>query len=125
MNNQKKLELEQELFEAITALPEDRPAAQALSCKLVALDYINELEELIQKMKLQAQIWAGEAKTQRNTVNKVGSLLGGVPDWGPIVKGVDNKLQELQTYKDFIKWYSGMTQGKINTAYQRFLKEIK
>ncbi len=32
-------------------------------------------------------------------------------------------LEELNTMKEFIKWYSGMEQQKIDSAFQRFLKE--
>ena len=44
----------------------------------------------------EARVWAGEAKAQRHTVNEVGSALGGVPDWGPIAKGVRGKLEALR-----------------------------
>jgi hypothetical protein len=35
---------------------------------------------------------------------------------------MDNGKQ-LQKLKEFIRWYSGMEQSKIDKAYQRFLKE--
>lgn len=40
----------------------------------------------------EARAWACEAKTQRATVNEVGSALGGVPDWGPIASSVRERL---------------------------------
>lgn len=48
----------------------------------------DELGKILEQVRLQAVCWAGEAKGQRDTVNRVGSLLGGVPDWGAIVGGV-------------------------------------
>lgn len=51
-----------------------------------------ELEKkqgIIDAVILQAQCWAGEAKGQTATVNEVGKILGGIPNWGPISKGVE------------------------------------
>ena len=44
---------------------------------------------------LEAKSWACEAKTQRSTVQEVGSALGGIPDWGPIATTIRAKLDEL------------------------------
>ena len=38
------------------------------------------------------------------------------------LKAKEDTITEL---KEFIKWYSGMEQEKIDSAYQRFLKEGK
>lgn len=46
---------------------------------------------------LQARIWSGEAKAQRGTVNDVGSILGGMPDWGPIAAKVGDLVDRLNT----------------------------
>lgn len=48
---------------------------------------------------LQAQIWAGEAKTQKATVDEVGKILGGVPDWGPIAAGVEQLKKDAERYR--------------------------
>ena len=37
----------------------------------------------------QARAWACEAKTQQATVEEVGAILGGLPDWGPIAAGIE------------------------------------
>lgn len=46
---------------------------------------------------MQARIWSGEAKTQRNTVNEIGSILGGIPDWGPVVAKVGGLLGRVNS----------------------------
>lgn len=38
---------------------------------------------------------------------------------------VRESQQEVEMKNDFISWYSGMSQDKINKAYLRFLKETK
>ncbi len=48
---------------------------------------------------LQAQIWAGEAKTQKATVDDVGRVLGGVPDWGSIAAGVAQLKKDAERYR--------------------------
>lgn len=50
----------------------------------------NEKDAILQE----AKIWAQEAKTQRATVNEVGSTLGGMSDWGPISATVKAALCE-------------------------------
>ena len=58
-----------------------------------------EREHLLQ----QAQSWAQEARTQRATVREVGSVLGGVPDWGPIatmVAALRAEVERLQADRD-------------------------
>jgi hypothetical protein len=62
-----------------------------LSTKDKEIENLEKEKELILQ---QARCWAFEAKTQRNTVNQVGSLLGGIPDWGAIVKGVREKIEK-------------------------------
>ena len=44
---------------------------------------------------MQARIWSGEAKAQKATVDAVGEILGGVPDWGPIAQGVEQLRADL------------------------------
>ena len=44
---------------------------------------------------MQARIWSGEAKSQKATVDQVGAILGGVPDWGPIAAGVEKLRADL------------------------------
>lgn len=56
---------------------------------------IETLTEERDAILLQAKFWASEAKTQRHTVNEIGSILGGVPDWGPIADGVRAKLNAV------------------------------
>lgn len=41
---------------------------------------------------LQARSWAMEARTQRHTVNQVGSLLGGMADWQGIAQAVEARF---------------------------------
>lgn len=48
---------------------------------------------------LQARIWAGEAKSQKATVDEVGKILGGVPDWGPIAAGVAQLKKDAERYR--------------------------
>ncbi len=43
----------------------------------------------------QARFWSGEAKAQKSTVDEVGAILGGVPDWGPIAAGVEKMRADL------------------------------
>jgi hypothetical protein len=44
---------------------------------------------------LQARIWSGEAKAQRHTVNEIGAILGGIPDWGPVAAKVGDLIERL------------------------------
>lgn len=44
---------------------------------------------------LQVRAWSGEAKAQRATVNEVGAILGGIPEWGPIATKVGDLQQRL------------------------------
>ncbi len=49
------------------------------------------LQGLVERITLEAQMHASEARCQRTTVQEVGQQLsdnGSVPDWGPIVVGV-------------------------------------
>ncbi len=68
-------------------------------------------KELNEKLLLQAQIWAGEAKTHRATVLEVGALLKGVPTWGPIAKTVGEKLERL---KELEVDYAEKCQQRVN-----------
>jgi hypothetical protein len=54
-----------------------------------------ELDAVIQ----QARIWSQEAKTQKATVNEVGAILGGIPDWGPISKNVAAVVKDAERYR--------------------------
>jgi hypothetical protein len=63
--------------------------------KVIAENKVVKMAEKIKQLQAQkdailqqARIWAGEAKTQRHTVNEIGSVLGGMADWQPIVKVV-------------------------------------
>jgi hypothetical protein len=47
----------------------------------------------------QARIWALEARTQKSTVDEVGSILGGIPDWGPIAAGVEALKADAERYR--------------------------
>lgn len=49
---------------------------------------------------MQARIWSGEAKAQKATVDSVGEILGGVPDWGPIAQGVEQLRAELAASRE-------------------------
>lgn len=42
----------------------------------------------LEHVRQQAAIWKQEARTQKHTVDEVGAVLGGVPDYGPIVSNV-------------------------------------
>lgn len=67
---------------------------------------LEESERVKEHLLQEAQCHAMEARTQRNTVNEVGSLLGGVGDWGPIVEGVaamKEKLAERDRERDRIR----------------------
>lgn len=76
---------------------------------------------------LQARIWAGEAKTQKATVDEVGRILGGIPDWGPIAKGLKDRLDELE---ELHKWRIDVTSalqvagGIRYDEVERKIKEI-
>lgn len=63
-----------------------------------AVDYEALLAER-DAILLQARIWAGEAKTQKATVDDVGRILGGVPDWGPIAAGVEQLKKDAERYR--------------------------
>ena len=63
---------------------------------------------------LQAKAWADEAKCANHTVNEVGSLLGGIPNWGPIVKGVTKKLVEVERLRsELVKVYDAVGSRKV------------
>jgi hypothetical protein len=64
---------------------------------------IKRLEQEKEQILQQARCWAFEAKTQRSTVNQVGALLGGVPDWGAIVKGVRDRIEKSESQSSLLK----------------------
>ena len=85
----------------------------------VAYEYNQSLTEENARMEKerelilqQARVWAQEGKTQRHTVNQVGSLLGGVPDWGKIVQGVEDVIRYKKKYNDLIE--------RVNKAFRFF-----
>ncbi len=51
----------------------------------------------------QAQIWDGEAKTHKGTVDEVGRILGGIPDWGPVAKAVQAKVDEVERLRELLR----------------------
>jgi len=65
-----------------------------------------EAEKQRDIMLLEAQVWATEAKTQRVTVNEVGSALGGIPDWGPIAQKVRERIE-----------FAGAAYDALNLSY--------
>lgn len=74
-------------------LAEERALRQQLA------DVSNERDELRKQREailMQARAWAGEAKTQRSTIESVGAILGGIPDWGPIAAGVEELKDRLK-----------------------------
>ncbi|WP_010486841.1 hypothetical protein [Pseudomonas sp. S9] len=52
---------------------------------------------------LQAQCWAGEAKTQQSITREVGDLLGGIPNWGPIADRVAAIVADRQRLEGEVK----------------------
>lgn len=50
--------------------------------------------QALQHVRQQAAGWKQEARTQKNTVDEVGAVLGGVPDYGPIVASVTALVAE-------------------------------
>ena len=66
---------------------------------------------------MQARIWSGEAKAQKATVDAVGEILGGVPDWGPIAKGVEQLRAELAASRE--------REARMREAGQRLLDAIE
>lgn len=75
---------------------EDQMQHEELLAEIATLEAkLEESNRVKDHLLLEAQGWAMEAKTQRNTVNGVGSLLGGVGDWGPIVEGVANMKEKI------------------------------
>jgi hypothetical protein len=82
---------------------------------------IENLEKEKELILQQARYWAFEAKTQRNTVNQVGSLLGGIPDWGPIVKGVREKIEKSESESESSL---SLSSGKYICHQRKVLKEM-
>lgn len=66
--------------------------AQLTAARAEAEAWRAKFEAVLQE----ARCWAGEAKSQRATVNEVGSVLGGVPDWGPIATKVASLRARLE-----------------------------
>ena len=52
-------------------------------------------ERALDHVRSQAGAWKQEAVTQRATVNGVGIVLGGIPDYGPIVASVEALTRDL------------------------------
>lgn len=79
----------------------------AHSCAIALRKKLDEVTAQRDAILLQARTWACEAKFQRNTVQEVGSILGGIPDWGPIAAGVEGLRQDAERYR-FVRelaWY--------------------
>jgi hypothetical protein len=81
---------------------------------------IENLEKEKELILQQARYWAFEAKTQRNTVNQVGSLIGGIPDWGAIVKGVREKIEKSESESSL-----SLSSGKYICHQRKVLKEME
>ncbi|WP_175104455.1 hypothetical protein [Pararobbsia alpina] len=64
-----------------------------------AADAIEILQREREAILMQARIWAQEAKTQKSTVDEVGAILGGIPDWGPIAAGVEALQRDAARYR--------------------------
>lgn len=60
---------------------------------------------------MQARIWAGEARAQKATVDEVGALLGGIPDWGPIAEKVSAALADLEALREREKFVAQELKG--------------
>jgi len=75
-----------------------------------------ESNRVKEHLLIQAQCHAMEARTQRNTVNQVGSLLGGVGDWGPIVAGVAAMKERLAERDAEV--------GKLHEFFARMAHEV-
>lgn len=86
--------------------------------RITALEaQLAEAERVKEHLLVQAQCHAMEARSQRSTVNEVGSLLGGVGDWGPIVKGVAAMKEKLAERDAEV--------GRMQTALRAVLKSVK
>ena len=60
---------------------------------------VAELEAQRDAILQESRTWAMEAKTQRQTVNEVCSVLGGIADWGPVVE----RVAELEADRDRLR----------------------
>ena len=74
---------------------DERNTAFARSTMREAADELARVTAQCDAILTQARIWSGEAKAQKATVDAVGEILGGVPDWGPIAQGVEQLRAEL------------------------------
>lgn len=50
----------------------------------------------------QARIWAQEARTQKATVDEVGAILGGIPDWGTISEIVSAAVKDAEKFQSLV-----------------------
>lgn len=69
---------------------------EVLTARLAAVEA--ERDTILQ----QARAWAGEAKTQRATVNEVGAALGGMADWQGIAAAVREWLAKTDEARRLI-----------------------
>jgi len=76
---------------------------------------VAELEAQRDAILQESRTWAMEAKTQRQTVNEVCSVLGGIADWGPVVE----RVAELEADRERLDWLcSPPVCVTFNTAYR-------
>ena len=83
---------------AILAREQEKGVVTEAELRQQLADVTNERDEARKQREailMQARVWAGEAKTQRSTVESVGAILGGVSDWGPIAAGVEALKEQL------------------------------
>lgn len=79
---------------------DERNTAFARSTMREAADELARVTAQRDAILKQARIWSGEAKAQKATVDAVGEILGGVPDWGPIAQGVEQLRAELAACRE-------------------------
>lgn len=85
------------LLEAATKRADaaEKRADKLMQSRAVIIRENKQLQTQKDAILLQARIWSGEAKTQRRAVNEIGSVLGGMADWQPIVKVIKQLQAEI------------------------------
>ena len=96
------------LREHVTALNELQLVEQREHAARVA-----ELEAQRDAILQESRTWAMEAKTQRQTVNEVCSVLGGIADWGPVVERVAELEADRDRLRDFVRGFLCVAAARV------------
>ncbi len=67
----------------------------------------------LEHVRQQAGAWKQEALTQKHTVDSVGAVLGGIPDYGPIVETVTAMAGRLAACEKIVEAAGVMADGAI------------